>query len=44
MEAMQGGDLLLVQARIASLAYREHPECIAIDSIRDRGGSGKQTA
>jgi hypothetical protein len=25
---------------IASLAYREHPECIVIDSIRDKGGSG----
>jgi len=44
MEAMQGCDLMLVSASIASLAYREHPERIAIDSVRDRGGSGKQTA
>ena len=44
MEAMLGCDDIRIAARIASLAYREHPERIDIDSIRDRGGSGKQTA
>ena len=44
MEAVQGCDLMQVTRCIASLAYREHPECIGIDSIRDSGGSGKQTA
>ena len=44
MEAMQDFEPIEVAACIASLTYREHPECIAIDSIRDRGGGGKQTA